>query len=293
MGKGTGWLVILKPTPELITSGCEKRTQIVYHADISLTLALLDASPGKIIIESGTGSGSVSSSLARAVGPSGRLHTFEFYSERQKKAEEDFRRYGFSGIISSYHRNVCDEGYPAELKAVVDGAFLDLPNPWVAIPHADVCLKAGGRLVNFSPCIEQVQRACTELRRLGYQEIRTFESLSKAWGIREADDAEHEEEKDCLFSQKSCKGKGKMKGKGKGGQKRKLEQVGVDPVDDQKTDLVKDHSGQEAAIDGKRRHQGESTRPQEWLSYQLPMRGHTGYLTVALKPPADEEDQEE
>ncbi|CAE7257681.1 Trmt61a, partial [Symbiodinium microadriaticum] len=69
--KGGLWLALLRPTPEFITQSLTHRTQIVYHADISMLRCLLDARPGRVICEAGTGSGSVSSSLARALRPGG------------------------------------------------------------------------------------------------------------------------------------------------------------------------------------------------------------------------------
>ena len=92
------WLALLRPSPEFITQSLTHRTQIVYHADISLLRALLDARPGRIICEAGTGSGSVSASLSRALRPNGKLYTFEFHEERQKQAMADF---------SSWVRSFC------------------------------------------------------------------------------------------------------------------------------------------------------------------------------------------
>jgi len=96
-------LALLRPSPEFITQSLTHRTQIVYHADISLLRALLDARPGRIICEAGTGSGSVSASLSRALRPNGKLYTFEFHEERQKQAMADFSSWigsGSYGIFS-------------------------------------------------------------------------------------------------------------------------------------------------------------------------------------------------
>ena len=66
----------------------------------------------------------------------------------------------FSQNITVYHRDVCAEGWPAEVDHKADAVFLDIPAPYKAIEHVKRALKLqGGEFCNFSPCIEQVQVA--------------------------------------------------------------------------------------------------------------------------------------
>jgi hypothetical protein len=66
-----GYAYVLYPTPELWTKTLPHRTQIIYATDISLVLLQLELKPGSIVIESGTGSGSLSHSFLRTIAPTG------------------------------------------------------------------------------------------------------------------------------------------------------------------------------------------------------------------------------
>jgi hypothetical protein len=68
---GRGWVYIIAPTPELWSLVLRHRTQILYVADISLVCMYLELRPGSVVLESGTGSGSLTHSLARTVAPTG------------------------------------------------------------------------------------------------------------------------------------------------------------------------------------------------------------------------------
>lgn len=59
----------------------------------------LELEPGSIMIEAGTGSGSLSHALARTVGPSGRLHTFEFNAHRAQLAAAEFEANNLGGRV--------------------------------------------------------------------------------------------------------------------------------------------------------------------------------------------------
>ncbi|KAL5214712.1 hypothetical protein ABZP36_003864 [Zizania latifolia] len=181
---GAGFVHLLAPTPELWTLVLSHRTQILYIADISLVVAYLELVPGCVVFESGTGSGSLTTSLARAVAPHGRVCTFDFHEQRATSAREDFERNGLSSLITVAVRDIQSEGFPEEQRGAADAVFLDLPQPWLAIPSAGITLKQDGVLCSFSPCIEQVQRACEAMRSC-FTDIRTFEILLRTYEVRE------------------------------------------------------------------------------------------------------------
>ena len=107
-----GFIHLLRPTPSLWSLSLPHRTQIVYLPDISFIMNELRIRPGSRIIEAGTGSGSMSHSLAMTVGGDmgadvdvdvgvevepekpvgksnkgkGKLFTFEYHATRFEKA---------------------------------------------------------------------------------------------------------------------------------------------------------------------------------------------------------------
>ncbi len=53
----------------------------------------LDVFPGCVVVESGTGSGCMTLSLARAVYPNGHVYSYEYNSVRAETARDEFQRY--------------------------------------------------------------------------------------------------------------------------------------------------------------------------------------------------------
>eukprot|EP00727_Mastigamoeba_balamuthi_P006163 m51a1_g2166 hypothetical protein (352) ;mRNA; r:52112-53167 len=247
-GARRGWLHALRPTPELWSLCLQHRTQILYAADVSYVVARLGLVPGAVVVESGTGSGAMSTALALAVAPHGRLYTFEFHPGRAQAAREDFARTGVAAVTTVTDRDSCAAGFLAPDKGLgaggADAVFLDLPSPWVAVGHAHEVLRAGGAFCSFSPCIEQVQRTCLELAAgARFHSVATVEVLERPYDAK---------------------------------------RVQMPVLDAQAAAAMPRKRGPEA--EGAREQRAFVARP------VMQIRGHTGYLTFAVKsvalPPA-------
>ncbi|GER34562.1 tRNA (adenine(58)-N(1))-methyltransferasecatalytic subunit TRMT61A [Striga asiatica] len=189
-----GFVYLLAPTPELWTLVLSHRTQILYIADISFVVMYLEIVPGCVVLESGTGSGSLTTSLARAVAPNGHVHTFDFHEQRASSAS----------LVTVSVRDIQGKGFPEEFLGQADSIFLDLPQPWSAIPSAAKMLQQDGVLCSFSPCIEQVQKSCETLK-LHFTDIRTFEVLLHTYEVREGNLGSWQESDGSLGTLKGSK----------------------------------------------------------------------------------------
>lgn len=210
----SGFIYVLRPTPELWTSSLPHRTQVVYTPDYSYILQRIRARPGTRIIEAGAGSGSFTHASARAVydgypAPSesasrGKVFSFEFHEPRYQKMQEEIRDHGLEGIVHISHRDVYQDGFLIDGQSPkVSAIFLDLPAPWKALHHLSrrKTLRGGSLdeghegwtspldpeqsvyICTFSPCIEQVTRTVTELRTLGWTDIDMVEIAHKRFNV--------------------------------------------------------------------------------------------------------------
>lgn len=196
-------ILILQNSADMWTQAVPHRTQIIYDTDIAVIIFNLRLGPGSRVVEAGTGSGSLTHSLAKTVFPHGTVFTNDFHKGRCLEARGEFRNNGLRPqLVSSNWRDVCTtnleadmvEGQDADVAAMseprtgmglpaasVDAVFLDVPAPWAAIDNVRHVLRPGGMLCTFSPCIEQTQRTAAALREAPYDflDIRTVESLTK------------------------------------------------------------------------------------------------------------------
>ena len=143
-----------------------------------MILFQLEIKPGSVVIEAGTGSGSLSHYFMRAIKP-GKLNTFDFHEARATQASVEFKAHGFGeDVVSVKHRDVCIDGFGDELNGVADAIFLDLPAPHLGVGFAVNAIKSsGGRFCSFSPCIEQTTTVCEFLDKFGFIEIQSMEVL--------------------------------------------------------------------------------------------------------------------
>ena len=169
----------LKPALTDYIMKSSRNTQIIYPKDAALIVMLSGIGPGSHVVESGTGTGSLTTALAHYVGPTGKVYTYELRPEFQKNARKNLER---SKLIERVEMKSGDvtQGFDVQN---VDAVILDLAVPWLVIPHAYNALKPSGIIVSFSPTIDQVVRATEALRENGFVFIETIECLMRTMQV--------------------------------------------------------------------------------------------------------------
>jgi len=159
-----------------------RRTQIVYPKDAGWLALALDLSPGSRVVEIGTGSGAFTILLAQLVGPEGKVYTFDRREDFLENALANIARAGLSNRVEA---RVLEAGKPFPVEGKVDAVFIDLPEPWLAVPPAYEILAPGRPLAGIVPTAEQLKGFVSALEREGFVAVECVELLERKLLVRE------------------------------------------------------------------------------------------------------------
>jgi tRNA (adenine57-N1/adenine58-N1)-methyltransferase catalytic subunit len=158
--------------------------QVVYPKDVGAILVFADVFPGARVLEAGTGSGSLTISLARAVGASGRVVSYELRPDHREQAVTNVQTY-FGAIpaqVDLREGDVLDAATEADRYSHL---VLDVPQPWDCIELACRVLEPGGVFCAYLPTTVQLQQLGLGLEEAGFRDLETFETLMRTWHVAE------------------------------------------------------------------------------------------------------------
>ena len=176
---GTSYLA-LRPLLADYVLGMPRGAQVVYPKDAAQIIAIGDIFPGARVLEAGAGSGALTCSLLRAVGPDGSVLSYEIRDDHALHARRNVEGF-FGGAPRTWELRVADA---AEHSGEVDRIVLDMLEPWTMLPMVTANLVPGGVLTVYVATTTQLSRIAEDLRETGgFTEPDAWETLHRPWHL--------------------------------------------------------------------------------------------------------------
>lgn len=173
IGSKQFWLLV--PSLQDKLQGLHRQAQIILPRDAAQICMNCSIEPGQRVLEAGIGSGSLTIALASAVAPNGTIISYDIREEFIDHAMKNLRQAGLLQYVTTKIKDVTEGIDESDLDAVI----LDIPNPWVAVPHAWKALKVGGYLCAYSPLISQVEQTVYAIQQERFIECKTYENIQR------------------------------------------------------------------------------------------------------------------
>ena len=153
---------------------------IVYPKDAAMIVGLADIYPGARVLEAGVGSGALTISLLRAVGPTGKVNSIERRADFAENAHSNVSNY-FGEKPTNWSLSVGDlqdQNYESEYDRVV----LDMLAPWECVDLAARALRPGGVFLAYVATTTQLSVIAEALKDDGrFTEPESSETIVRGW----------------------------------------------------------------------------------------------------------------
>jgi len=178
---GTAYLALRPLLTDYVLS-MPRGAAVIYPKDSAQIVAQADIHPGARVLEAGAGSGALTCSLLRAVGPTGSVLSYERRADHAEHAERNVDTF-FGGRPANWELRLADVAeHPAD--EVVDRVILDMLAPWDVLPAVAAALRPGGVLLGYVATTTQLSRLVEALRGAGgWTEPYAWECMLRTWHV--------------------------------------------------------------------------------------------------------------
>jgi len=173
--------LVLRPLLIDYVLSMPRGAQVIYPKDAAQIVHEGDVFPGARVLEAGAGSGALTCSLLRAVGPEGTVTSYEVRDDHAPHAVRNVTTFfGEHPANWDLHiANVADYDGPQ-----VDRAVLDMLAPWEVLEAVGGALVPGGVLIIYVATVTQLSRTVEALREQQcWTEPRSWETLQRGWDV--------------------------------------------------------------------------------------------------------------
>lgn len=172
--------LVLRPLLHDFMVSMPRDAAVIYPKDAAQIIMWADMFPGARVLEAGVGSGALSLALLRAIGPTGRLDSYERREQFAQVANKNVAE--FLGEVPSNWRLQVGDLVEAIRPDEVDRVILDMLAPWECIDAVGERLAPGGVICCYVATTTQLGRVADTLRAHGgFTEPKLTETTMRDW----------------------------------------------------------------------------------------------------------------
>lgn len=171
--------LVFRPSHAQLVAEIARPAEPIFAKDVGAILVHADIRAGDHVVELGTGAGAMSIALLRAVGPSGRVTSYEIREDFAAEARsnvETFQRTADNWrlVVGDARDGVGVEG--------ADTVVIDVPDPVPLLAPAAAALRSGGCVAVYVPTVLQLKDLRDALAgNVQFALAETIEVLERTW----------------------------------------------------------------------------------------------------------------
>ena len=169
--------ILLEPALGDLITHLKRGTQIIYPKDAAYLVHRLNLRSGSRVIEAGTGSAGLTTALAWAVAPAGRVFTYEARSDNVRLARKNLERVALLPYVEIFEQSI-DNGV---LQTDADAMVLDVREPWQVLDAVEGALRPGGFFAGLVPTANQVSTLLSALEKRAFADLAVEELLLRRY----------------------------------------------------------------------------------------------------------------
>jgi tRNA (adenine57-N1/adenine58-N1)-methyltransferase len=178
---GTQYLALRPLLADFVLS-MPRGAAVIYPKDAAQILTMGDICPGATVLEAGAGSGALTCALLRAVGPSGRVLSYEVRDDHADVALRNVET--FFGELPANWTLRREDVARHRVDEQVDRVVLDMLSPWEALTQVGAALRPGGVLIGYVATATQLSRLVEAMRADGgFTEPASWETFVRGWHV--------------------------------------------------------------------------------------------------------------
>jgi tRNA (adenine57-N1/adenine58-N1)-methyltransferase len=174
--------LVLRPLLADFVVSMPRGAAVVYPKDAAQIVTMADIFPGALVVEAGVGSGALTCSLLRAVGPAGTVSSYE-----RREDFADIARRNLAAFFGGDHprwRLTVGNLSTVLTERGVDRVVLDMLAPWECVGAVADALAPGGLVCAYVSTTTQLSRFVETVRASDrFTEPESWESLVRGWHV--------------------------------------------------------------------------------------------------------------